>query len=71
MDRSALIDPRRRAFAVALGHAIAEAVWREIVEEESQNTDAPESNSEASLEKENNATHGKYDHAGQLATGTG
>jgi hypothetical protein len=26
-----LADPRRRAFAEALGHLLAEAVWREIV----------------------------------------
>jgi hypothetical protein len=34
-------DPRRRAFAEALGHAIAEAVWRDITgaEVSPKNTD--------------------------------
>jgi hypothetical protein len=65
------IDPRRRAFAEALGHAIADLVWCEIVEAEPQKIDAPESKSEASLEKEKNDTHRCYGHTNELATGTG
>ena len=62
------LDPRRRAFAEALGHALTESVWREIVEAEPQKTDAPESNSEAPMEKKN-ATHRTYGHPTELATG--
>jgi hypothetical protein len=32
------LDPRRRAFADALGHLLAELAWREVVGADSQNT---------------------------------
>ena len=71
MISSAPVDPRWRAFAEALGHALAEAVWREITDAEPQKIDAPEWNSEASVEIKNNATHGSYGHPNEIATGTG
>ena len=40
---TAVIEPRRRAFADALGHLIAENVWQEIISEctAARTADAP------------------------------
>jgi len=54
------LDRRLGAFAEALGHAVAESVWREIRGAESQKTDAPEWKSEAPKENNYDETNRNY-----------